>query len=109
MPEIDNSTIIAIGALIVAAIAVILSIRKGKSPDEAITLALRALQSNDEAMRRYEGLHAESNATVRQGFATVAGFVRVLAPITPWEFDDTLADVLEDVQTPGKPNVPPTA
>lgn len=100
---VDNGTVVAIGALIVLAITVIIAITRGASADKAVTVALQALQTNREAMSRYETMYTESQETVRQGFDAVAGVVRALAPLTPWEADDELVDALEDVRAPGPP------
>lgn len=106
---IDNGTIVAVGALLLAAVTAVVSITRGASADKAVTVSLQAIQANREAMSRYEAMYAESQFTVRQGFDAVTSIVRAFAPLTPWELDDELADTLEDVQTPGAPNVPPAA
>lgn len=104
MFELDNNTIIAIGALIVTVVSVVLAITRGTAADKAVTVALRALQSNDEAMRRYEDLYNESAATTRRAFDAVTDIVKAFAPLTPWEADDALGEVMDDVRTPGKPD-----
>jgi hypothetical protein len=102
-PAIDNGTIIAIGALIVLAITVFTAITRGASADKAVTVALEGLRANRDAMTRYESMYAESQFTARQGYDALVSVVNAIAALTPWEFDDELGDVLEDVQQPGAP------
>lgn len=104
--DIDNSTIVAVGALLVAAISVFLAIRKGGDAERAVTVALEALQANRVAMDKYESMYQASNSTVRAFVDAFAGVIEALAPLTPIGADDKLSDVLEDVRTPGPP-VPP--
>lgn len=100
---IDNNTIVAIGALIVAVIAVFLAIRKGTPADIALAAALDELRQNRTAMSRYESLVAEREETTRQLISAFVGMVKIVAPLTPWVSDDALAKLGEDVLTPGEP------
>lgn len=100
---IDNETIIAIGALIVAAVAVFLAIRKGTPADIALAATLEELRQNRTAMSRYESLVAEREETTRQLIGTFVGIIKIVAPLTPWLSDDALAELGEDILTPGAP------
>lgn len=99
----DNQTIVAIGALIVALVAVVLAIRKGTPADKAIAATLEELRNNREAMGRYETIVAEREATTRQLIESFVGIIKIVAPLTPWLSDDELAKLGEDILTPGAP------
>lgn len=102
-PLATNSTIIAIGALLVAGVAVIKAISQGGNLDASTTIQLELVQANREAMSAYERQYAETSATNRQVVDTLAGIITAIAPITPAKTDDTLANLLDDVRTQGEP------
>jgi hypothetical protein len=99
----DNQTIVAIGALLLALVAVILAIRKGTPTDKALAAALEGLQANREAMSKYETFVAEREQTTRQIIESFVGIIKIVAPLTPILSDDELAKLGEDVLTPGAP------
>lgn len=105
-PLIDNDTILAIGALLLAGVSVVVSLTRGGSLDKSLTVQLQLIQSNREAMTAYERQYLETSVTVRQVFDTLTTIVRAIAPLTPITTDDTLGDTLEDVRTPGAPSSP---
>ncbi len=105
-PLLNNSTLVAIGALILAAVAVVKAVSSGGNVDQSITVQLELVQSNREAMAAYERQYAESSFTNREFMNMMAGVIRSIAPITPFKSDDALSGILEDIRTPDEPTAP---
>lgn len=75
--------------------------------DSEAARLLQERQQDRENMARLEAAYARQSDAYRTAFDTLAGFFRLIAPLTPIKTDDAASDLLTDIQTPGDVPTPP--
>lgn len=108
-PDAILGIVVGIVALVVA-IAAFLRANPNATPaalDTEVARLVAEKQSDREWVTRVETAYQTSGQFQRQALETVAGVVRILAPLTPGKADDALDKLLDDIQTPGEPSSMP--
>lgn len=105
-PIVSNEIVLALIAVVGLLVGVVIGIRRGGSPDQVVATQIELLQQKREAMEMYERQLASANAMTQMVFGTFAGFVKLIAPLTPLLTDDAVAKFLEDLQKQGPPEAP---
>lgn len=101
------AVVVALASLVVALIAFM---RKNPqaTPAELDAEATRRVveaQANRELVDRLERAYQQNSAAQQKAFDTVAGLLRLIAPLTPLKLDDAAVSLLTDIQKPGAPSV----
>ena len=97
-----------LGVLALLVIQVVQLIQSGKTPDEALTERIAAVQDNRQAVEAAERRYQEGvSSGYKQGLDAAIGILGLVAPLTGLNFDDKLKLLLEDIRTPGPPVTPP--
>lgn len=95
------------GSLVIDLITLAAKRASPQEMDTSVVNRLQQLENNREAMDRIERAYQSANRQVQVAFDTLAQTVRFIAPLTPIQSDNKLAEVLTDIQTPGAPVTPP--
>lgn len=95
------------GSLVIDVITLAAKRASPQEIDTTVVNRLQMLQDNREAMDRVERAYQSANRQIQVAFDTLAQTVRFIAPFTPIQSDNKLADVLADIQQPGAPVTPP--